>query len=109
MSLSGVLPPGDSNGWPFNNLSCSMTRYVVRAKAGGRQSARDAAGGRSIKSAGSSLRRYNEAALEKVRTAGPSLLHTLCYWRWPLCIMCTQWSMVPLILEEVVFRKCIQF
>jgi hypothetical protein len=39
-------------------------RYVVRAKAGGRQSAKDGAGGKTIKSAGSSLRRYNEAALD---------------------------------------------
>mmetsp|Transcript_40627 Transcript_40627/g.115020 ORF Transcript_40627/g.115020 Transcript_40627/m.115020 type:complete len:658 (-) Transcript_40627:264-2237(-) len=39
-------------------------RYVVRAKAGGRQSAKDATG-KSIKSAGSALRRANEAALAK--------------------------------------------
>ncbi|CAL8460734.1 g265 [Coccomyxa elongata] len=39
-------------------------RYVVRAKAGGRQSAKDATG-KSIKSAGSALRRHNEAALER--------------------------------------------
>jgi len=38
-------------------------RYVVRAKAGGRQSTKDA-GGKTIKSAGSTLRRYNEAALD---------------------------------------------
>lgn len=35
-------------------------RYVVRAKAGGRQSTKDGAGGKNIKSAGSSLRRHNE-------------------------------------------------
>ncbi|KAJ7557356.1 hypothetical protein O6H91_05G123300 [Diphasiastrum complanatum] len=39
-------------------------RYVVRAKAGGRQSSKDATG-RAPKSAGASLRRYNELALEK--------------------------------------------
>lgn len=40
-------------------------RYVVRAKAGTLQSVRDAKGGGSkIKSAGSGLRRYNEAALQ---------------------------------------------
>ncbi|XP_024371985.1 uncharacterized protein [Physcomitrium patens] len=39
-------------------------RYVVRAKAGGRQSARDATG-RAPQSAGASLRRYNEQALQK--------------------------------------------
>ncbi|KAL2610192.1 hypothetical protein R1flu_028765 [Riccia fluitans] len=39
-------------------------RYVVRAKAGGRQSTRDATG-RAPQSAGASLRRYNEMALQK--------------------------------------------
>ncbi|KAK9810484.1 hypothetical protein WJX72_011395 [[Myrmecia] bisecta] len=39
-------------------------RYVVRAKAGGRQSTKDASG-KYARSAGSRLRRYNEAALEK--------------------------------------------
>ncbi|CAD5176347.1 unnamed protein product [Musa acuminata subsp. malaccensis] len=39
-------------------------RYVVRAKAGKRQSAKDATG-KAANSAGSSLRRYNEAALKK--------------------------------------------
>ncbi|GAQ84657.1 hypothetical protein KFL_001990100 [Klebsormidium nitens] len=39
-------------------------RYVVRAKQGGRQSAKDNTG-RAPKSGGASLRRYNEAALEK--------------------------------------------
>ncbi|KAL3146340.1 hypothetical protein ABBQ32_003031 [Trebouxia sp. C0010 RCD-2024] len=42
----------------------SYHRYVVRAKAGGRQSSKDATG-KSIKSAGAQIRRYNEAALEK--------------------------------------------
>lgn len=37
----------------------------MRAKAGGRQSARDATG-RAPQSAGASLRRYNEQALQKV-------------------------------------------
>eukprot|EP00850_Spirogloea_muscicola_P019404 SM000190S04840 [mRNA] locus=s190:27194:33886:+ [translate_table: standard] len=48
----------------INSDFMHLLRYVVRAKAGGRQSAKDAMG-KSIKSAGSSLRRYNEAALEK--------------------------------------------
>ena len=39
-------------------------RYVVRAKAGGRQSGADG-GGKTIKSAGSAARRANEAALER--------------------------------------------
>ncbi|KAL9315114.1 hypothetical protein ACSQ67_016115 [Phaseolus vulgaris] len=39
-------------------------RYVVRAKAGKKQSSKDASGG-GIHSAGASLRRYNELALKK--------------------------------------------
>ncbi|XP_017696591.1 ankyrin repeat and zinc finger domain-containing protein 1 isoform X2 [Phoenix dactylifera] len=39
-------------------------RYVVRAKAGKKQSAKDGTG-KAANSAGSSLRRYNEAALKK--------------------------------------------
>ncbi|KAJ9680903.1 hypothetical protein PVL29_020033 [Vitis rotundifolia] len=39
-------------------------RYVVRAKAGKKQSSKDA-GGRAAHSAGASLRRYNELALKK--------------------------------------------
>ena len=42
-----------------------MDRYVIRAKAGQRQAAKDASGGKTIKSAGSSLRRHNEAALQR--------------------------------------------
>ena len=42
----------------------SFHRYVVRAKAGGKQSDKDATG-KFAKSAGSRLRRYNEAALQK--------------------------------------------
>mmetsp|Transcript_6326 Transcript_6326/g.13979 ORF Transcript_6326/g.13979 Transcript_6326/m.13979 type:complete len:643 (+) Transcript_6326:35-1963(+) len=38
-------------------------RYVVRAKAGGKQSSKDATG-KYARSAGSQLRRYNEAALD---------------------------------------------
>jgi hypothetical protein len=42
----------------------NLQRYnVVRAKAGGRQSTKDA-GGKTIKSAGSSIRRQNERMLE---------------------------------------------
>lgn len=40
-------------------------RYVVRAKAGKKQSSKDA-NGRVVHSAGASLRRYNELALKKV-------------------------------------------
>ncbi|KAH7434578.1 hypothetical protein KP509_06G024000 [Ceratopteris richardii] len=39
-------------------------RYVVRARAGGKQSTRDGTG-RAPKSAGASLRRHNEASLQK--------------------------------------------
>ena len=49
-------------------------RYVVRAKAGGRQSVKDQ-GGKTIKSAGSSIRRANEAALQR------EVLETLEAWR----------------------------
>jgi hypothetical protein len=45
-------------------LRKTFHRYVVRAKAGGRQSSKDS-GGKTIKSVGSSLRRANELALEK--------------------------------------------
>ncbi|KAL5800803.1 hypothetical protein ACOSQ3_032435 [Xanthoceras sorbifolium] len=45
-------------------------RYVVRAKAGKKQSSKDASG-RTIHSAGASLRRYNELALKK---------RIYCYW-----------------------------
>jgi hypothetical protein len=45
----------------------------VRAKAGGRQSAKDASG-RAPQSAGASLRRYNEQALQKVSSS-----HLSCY------------------------------
>lgn len=51
-------------------LSCThilsfICRYVVRAKAGKKQSSKDASG-RAAHSAGASLRRYNELALKKV-------------------------------------------
>ena len=49
-------------------------RYVVRAKAGGRQSVKDQ-GGKTIKSAGSSIRRANEAALQR------EVLEALETWR----------------------------
>lgn len=52
------------------SLEC---RYVVRAKAGKKQSLKDASG-RFAHSAGASLRRYNELSLKKVpllhRTVG---------------------------------------
>ena len=41
-------------------------RYVVRAKRGTCQSSHDSKGGHAPKSAGASLRRYNEAALTQV-------------------------------------------
>jgi hypothetical protein len=46
-------------------LHSGHCRYVVRAKAGGRQTTHDATG-RAPKSAGASLRRYNEQALQEV-------------------------------------------
>ena len=53
----GFAPIGDAI------VHKALHRYVVRAQAGGRQSSKDA--GKSIQSAGSSLRRHNEAALER--------------------------------------------
>ncbi|KAK2415037.1 cytoplasmic 60S subunit biogenesis factor REI1 protein [Trifolium repens] len=44
--------------------SKTFHRYVVRAKAGKKQSSKDASG-RTVHSAGASLRRYNELALKK--------------------------------------------
>lgn len=44
-------------------------RYVVRAKAGKKQSLKDASG-RFAHSAGASLRRYNELSLKKVTVPG---------------------------------------
>jgi len=52
----------------------TASRYVVRAKAGGRQVSKDA-GGKNIKSAGSSMRRQNEAALEA------DMRQTFTQWR----------------------------
>eukprot|EP00889_Picochlorum_renovo_P001312 jgi/Picre1/28342/NNA_003748.t1 len=52
----------------------SFHRYVVRAKAGGKQSDKDATG-KVAKSAGSRLRRYNEAMLKK------QVVETLDAWK----------------------------
>lgn len=52
----------------------SFHRYVVRAKAGGKQSDKDATG-KVAKSAGSRLRRYNEAMLNK------QVVETLDAWK----------------------------
>ncbi|CAN6981967.1 hypothetical protein BRARA_I05623 [Brassica rapa] len=59
---------GHFAGTVFNGKSVvahkTFHRYVVRAKAGKKQSTKDGSGG-SIHSAGASLRRYNELALKK--------------------------------------------
>ena len=68
---SDAVPPSAAT------LRKTFHRYVVRAKAGGRQSGKDG-GGKTIKSAGSGLRRANEAALEKEIRA---LLSTDAEWR----------------------------
>ena len=60
--IENVVPPAAAV------LHKTFHRYVVRAKAGGRQSTKDAGGGKTIKSAGSSMRRANERALsEEIR------------------------------------------
>lgn len=46
-------------------LTFLLCRYVVRAKSGKKQSSKDASG-KTISSAGASLRRHNELALKKV-------------------------------------------
>ncbi|KAI8473580.1 MAG: hypothetical protein J3K34DRAFT_499380 [Monoraphidium minutum] len=60
-------PPGKGQhgGDPFEVVAHkTFHRYVVRAKAGGKQSSKDASG-KYAKSAGSALRRYNEGALQR--------------------------------------------
>lgn len=66
-----------------------LCRYVVRAKAGKKQSSKDASG-RAAHSAGASLRRHNELALKKVFDLVASLFDlatTLCENRLPLFMM----------------------
>ncbi|GFP87633.1 ankyrin repeat and zinc finger domain-containing protein 1 [Phtheirospermum japonicum] len=41
-------------------------KYVIRAKAGKKQSSKDAGGGRTIYSVGASLRQYNELGLKRI-------------------------------------------
>ena len=53
----------------------SFHRYVTRRKAGGRQSVAD--GAKSIKSAGSSIRRHNEAMLSRGGVVSPELCRLL--------------------------------
>ncbi|CAM8936712.1 unnamed protein product [Rhodiola kirilowii] len=55
-------------------VKCLCYRYVVRAKAGKKQSSKDASG-RTVHSAGASLRRYNELALKK------DILELLALWK----------------------------
>lgn len=63
-----LLTGGHFAGCVFDGNSIiahkTFHRYVVRAKAGKKQSTKDATG-KSAHSAGSSIRRYNEAALKK--------------------------------------------
>lgn len=63
-----------SSSQPEAILHKTFHKYVVRAKAGGRQSTKDATG-KSIKSAGSALRRANEAALAK------NIRETMASWK----------------------------
>jgi hypothetical protein len=58
-----VSNPKDTEKFPLI-ASKSFHRYVVRAKAGGKQSSKDATG-KFAKSAGSQIRRHNEALLIK--------------------------------------------
>jgi len=70
MIASSICYKSCSCSWIFEfffilKLLLLLYRYVVRAKAGKKQSSKDASGG-GIHSAGASLRRYNELALKKV-------------------------------------------
>ena len=75
-AMGGSRGGGDAIA-PSNAVVAHKTfhRYVVRAKAGGRQSVKDQGGGKTIKSAGSSMRRQNELALRN------EVLKTLAEWR----------------------------
>ena len=75
-AIGGSSRGGDAIA-PSNAVVAHKTfhRYVVRAKAGGRQSVKDQGGGKTIKSAGSSMRRQNELALRN------EVLKTLAEWR----------------------------
>lgn len=58
--------------------------YTVRAGQGGSQSSRDnKSGGSQPKSAGASLRRYNEQALVQVSC----IFITICYWKINLSLI----------------------
>eukprot|EP00252_Welwitschia_mirabilis_P012148 TRINITY_DN2701_c0_g1_i3.p1 TRINITY_DN2701_c0_g1~~TRINITY_DN2701_c0_g1_i3.p1 ORF type:complete len:596 (+),score=123.56 TRINITY_DN2701_c0_g1_i3:55-1788(+) len=71
-------------------------RYVTRAKAGGRQSTKDSTG-KAPKSAGASLRRYNEMALKK------EILELLAAWKDYLdCALCI-YIFAPSVNGQIFF------
>lgn len=67
-AIYDIIPPKNSNVNPRPEIQeivhKSFHKYVVRAKAGGKQSTQDASG-KYARSAGSRLRRYNEMSLER--------------------------------------------
>lgn len=67
LPLSPALAPPTACPAP-QHLPFMYTQCVCRAKAGGKQSTKDATG-KFARSAGSRLRRYNEAALSRDITA----------------------------------------
>lgn len=81
-----------------NNILAHKTyhRYVVRAKAGGRQSTKDSTG-RAPKSGGASLRRYNEMALKK------EILELLAAWKCHLDSALCIYIYAPSINGQVFF------
>lgn len=81
-----------------NNILSHKTyhRYVVRAKAGGRQSSKDSTG-RMPKSGGASLRRYNEMALKK------EILELLAAWKCHLDSALCIYIYSPSINGQVFF------
>ncbi|CAI9101584.1 OLC1v1038949C3 [Oldenlandia corymbosa var. corymbosa] len=71
-------------------------RYVVRAKAGKRQSSKDASG-KTIHSAGSSLRRYNELALKK------EIQVLLAAWKLYFAASCCVFISAPSYDHQIFF------
>lgn len=70
---------------------------MVRAKAGKKQSSKDASG-RAAHSAGASLRRYNELALKKVLNSRSVLIRT---WKLPIIHLTVKvLSFAPLFLHS---------
>ncbi|XP_047335166.1 ankyrin repeat and zinc finger domain-containing protein 1-like [Impatiens glandulifera] len=73
-------------------------RYVIRAKAGGKQSSKDASGKAAAHSAGASLRRYNELALRK------EIQEVLAEWNPYFLISCCIFIYAPSDNRQLLFN-----